>query len=67
MTGNKQQGVALISVLLVVAVVVTVATALLSAQDRQIRRTAAVVHGEQMVQYVRGIEDWAMVVLRRMS
>ena len=65
MTGNKEQGVALISVLLVVAVVVTVATALLSAQDRQIRRTAAVVHGEQIVQYVRGIEDWAMVVLRR--
>ena len=62
---GRQRGMALISVLLVVALVAGVGAALLREQDRQQRRAAAVLHGGQALRYLAALEDWAAVVLER--
>jgi len=60
-----QQGVALITALLVVAMATIAAVAMATRQQLDIRRTASLLHGEQAYSYVLGAESWAQVVLAR--
>ena len=60
-----QQGVALITAMLVVALATIAAVAMATRQQLDIRRTASLLHGEQAYSYVLGAESWAQVVLAR--
>ncbi len=60
-----QQGVALITALLVVAMATVAAVAMATRQQLDIRRTGSLLHGEQAYSYVLGAESWAQVVLAR--
>jgi len=60
-----QQGVALITALLVVALATIAAVAMATRQQLDIRRTGSLLHGEQAYSYVLGAESWAQVVLAR--
>lgn len=62
---DRQRGVALITVLLVVALAVSVAAAMASRQQLDIRRTGNLLHSEQAQAYVAGAESWSRVVLDR--
>jgi general secretion pathway protein K len=62
---RRQQGVALITALLVVSLAVVAAAAMASRQQLDIRRTGNLLHGEQAYAYVSGAESWARVVLER--
>jgi len=61
----KQRGIALITALLIVALVVIVATSLLEKQHLMMRRTANHLQQEQAYLYALGAESWAMKVLMR--
>ena len=65
MQSLKQQGVALISALVVVSIVVSVTVWLVYRQQIDIRQTANVQHLEQAYQYADAIEAWAKAVLAR--
>lgn len=60
---RTQQGVALITVLLVVALVATVCAALVTRQQLSIRASANQLHGRQAWQYARGGEQLASALL----
>lgn len=60
-----QNGVALITAMLVVALAATAAVAMVSRQQYDIRRTGNLLQAEQAYLYVLGIEDWAGQILRR--
>ena len=60
-----QQGVALITAMLVVALAAIAAVAMATRQQLDIHRTASLLHGEQAYSYVLGAESWAQVVLAR--
>ncbi len=62
---SAQQGVALLTALLVVALATIAATALLKQQYLHIRRSANVLQGQQAHNYVQGAEIWARQILRR--
>lgn len=64
MSGHER-GVALITVLLVVALATTAAVAMVSRQQLDIRRTGNMLQYEQAYLYVNGIEQWASRILRR--
>jgi len=61
----RQQGVALITALLIVAMVTVAAVAMATRQQMDIRRTGSMLHGEQAYAYLLGAESWAEVVLAR--
>ena len=61
----RQDGVALITALLIVALATTVAVAMVSRQHYDIRRTGNLLQAEQGWLYVQGIEGWAGQILRR--
>jgi len=61
----RQQGVALITALLIVAMVTVAAVAMATRQQMDIRRTGGMLHGEQAYAYLLGAESWALVVLAR--
>ncbi|HEY9147526.1 MAG TPA: type II secretion system minor pseudopilin GspK [Gammaproteobacteria bacterium] len=61
---RHERGVALITVLLVVALATTAAVAMVSRQQLDIRRTGNTLQYEQAYLYVNGIEQWASRVLR---
>jgi len=61
----RQQGVALITALLIVAMVTVAATEMVTRQQMDIRRTGALLHGEQAYAYTLGAESWAQMVLAR--
>jgi len=61
----RQQGVALITALLIVAMVTVAAVAMATRQQMDIRRTGSMLHGEQAYAYLLGAESWAQVVLAR--
>ena len=67
MNADRQQGVALITALLVVAIAAVAAVSMASRQQLDIRRTGGLLHGEQAWAYVNGAETWARAVLRRWS
>ena len=60
---NRQQGVALITAVLIVALVTTIAVAMASRQQLDIRRSANVFDGDQTWLVVLGGEDYARNVL----
>ena len=62
---RPQRGVALITALLVVALVSVAAVGMANRQQLDIRRTGNLLHGDQARAYVLGAESWARVVLRR--
>jgi general secretion pathway protein K len=59
------RGVALITAILVVALATTVAVAMMSALQLDIRRSANLLGHDQALLYAQGVEDWAAQVLRR--
>ncbi|MCW8919198.1 MAG: type II secretion system minor pseudopilin GspK [Gammaproteobacteria bacterium] len=65
MSGRRQGGVALINALLVVALATSVAVAMVSRQQFDIRRTGNLLQAGQAGLYADGVEVWASQVLRR--
>ena len=61
----RQQGVALITALLVVAIATVAAASMATRQQMDIRRTGGLLHSEQAYAYSLGAESWAQVVLAR--
>lgn len=61
----KQKGVALITVLLVVALATTLAVTMMTRQQLDIRRTTHLLNGEQAYLYALGAESWAKQILWR--
>lgn len=64
---RQQRGVALLTVLLITAIVSITAVAMVKSQQIDIRRTANVLENDQAYLLARSIENWAMVVLERDS
>lgn len=62
---NYQQGIALITALLIVALATLVAVAMTSQQQLDIHRTANILNGEQAYLYALGGESWAKSILWR--
>lgn len=60
---KKQQGIALIMVLLVVALVTIITTGITSKQQLSTRRTTNLLNNEQAYMYLLGAEDWARAIL----
>ncbi|OOZ39178.1 hypothetical protein BOW53_12765 [Solemya pervernicosa gill symbiont] len=56
----RQRGVALITALLVVALAATAATAMVTRQQLDIRRTANMIHSDQTRHYALGAEAWGI-------
>ncbi len=65
MMGVKQQGVALITAILMVALATVAAVAMATRQQLDIRRTGNLLHGTQAITYGEAAESWARVVLER--
>lgn len=65
MRGAAQRGVALIQAMLVVALATSIAVAMVSRQQFDIRRTGNLLQAEQAGLYAEGVEAWAAQVLRR--
>lgn len=63
----SQQGVALVTALLVVALVTIVAVAMTTRQQLDIHRTANIINGEQAYVYALGGESWVKSILWRDS
>ncbi len=61
----RQQGLALITAVLVVAMAAVAATAMVVSQQYSVRRTANMLHGEQAEFFAVAAESWARVLLRR--
>jgi len=64
-THSTQQGVALITVLLVVTLATTAAVAMSSRQHIDIRRTENTLYISQAAQYLSGVEFWAQQILAK--
>lgn len=64
-TAERQQGVALLTALLVVALATVAAVAMATRQQLDIRRTGNLLHSEQAYTYLLGAESWARVILAR--
>jgi len=62
---QRQQGVALITAILVVALATTAAAAMMSRQQLDIRRSANLMEADQIRLYERGMVGWAGQILRR--
>lgn len=65
MSRTRQSGVALITVLIVVAIVVTLVGAMVWQTDLDTRRTTTLLHGDQAMEYALGAEAWAQAILAR--
>ena len=63
MSVRAQQGVALVTALVIVALTATAAALLINQQQLHIRRSANLFNSEQAQQYVLGAEAWAMRTL----
>ncbi len=64
-SASRQQGVALLTALLVVSLATVAAVAMATRQHVDVRRTGNLVHGEQAYAYALAAESWARVTLRR--
>ncbi|MBV1915801.1 MAG: type II secretion system minor pseudopilin GspK [Pseudomonadales bacterium] len=62
---RKQRGVALITVLLIVAICALLATQLISEQQIQFRRTLNQLQGDRAFHYVMSVEEWGRELLIR--
>lgn len=63
--GSKQGGVALITVMLILALATILAVSMSSRQQLDIHRSANVINYEQAFQYVIGAESWGKQILKR--
>ncbi len=61
----QQGGVALVTAMLVVALATVAAVAMASRQQIDVRRTANLIQGDQVLLYVLGVEGWAGQLLAR--
>ena len=61
----KQKGVALITVMLILALATILAVSMSSRQQLDIHRTANIINFEQAYQYVLGAESWTKQILKR--
>ena len=61
----KEQGVALITVMLILALATILAVSMSSRQQLNIHRSSNIVNFEQAYQYVLGAESWAQQILKR--
>tara|TARA_R110002049_G_scaffold13509_3_gene58798 strand:- start:149612 stop:150541 length:930 start_codon:yes stop_codon:yes gene_type:complete len=64
-SASQQQGIALLTAILVMALAVIAATSISANHQLSIRRTENVVFGSQVWSYLHGGETWAKVVLAR--
>ena len=62
---RRQQGVALVTALLVVSLATVAAVAMATRLQVDMRRTGNLLHGEQAYAYAVAAESWAYVILRR--
>ena len=62
---KSQQGIALLTAILVLTLAVIAATSIAANHHLQIRRTENIVFGSQVWSYLHGGEAWAKVVLAR--
>lgn len=62
---SGQRGVALITVMLVVALTTIAALAMASRQQLDVRRIASLLHGDQAYAYALGVENWGSAILQR--
>jgi len=65
LAGGKQQGVALVTALLIVSLATVAAVAMATRLQVDVRRTGNLLHGEQAYAYALAAESWAEVILRR--
>jgi general secretion pathway protein K len=65
MLHTRQDGVALITAVLVVAIAAVIATSMMSRQNFDTRRTANIIHRDQAVAYALGAEQWASIELSK--
>lgn len=62
---KKQQGIALITAMVTVSIIVSLAAMVMYRQQIQIRLSSNIRHLEQAYQYAYGMEDWAGTILLR--
>lgn len=62
---NRQDGVALITALIITSIAVSLATMIMYRQQIQIRLSSNISHLEQAYLYANGMEDWAATILER--
>ncbi|MDQ2993602.1 MAG: type II secretion system minor pseudopilin GspK [Pseudomonadota bacterium] len=65
MQRSKQRGTAIITVLLVLAIITAIATALMVQQRIDIRRTQQIVTSDQNYRYAQGVLYWAVGVIKQ--
>ncbi len=65
MSTRRENGIALITAVLVVAIAAIIATSMMSRQNFDTQRTANIIHLDQAVAYALGAERWASVELRK--
>lgn len=63
--GRYDRGIALITVLLIVALATVAAVAMASRQQLDVYRISNLLHGDQAYTYALGVENWASSILRR--
>lgn len=64
---HKQQGIALISVLLIIALIAGAIAAMMSTQHRTLRNTKVTVEHQQALQHLYSIETWVTAILNEDS
>jgi general secretion pathway protein K len=62
---SGQRGIALITVMLIVALATIAALAMASRQQLDVRRIASLLHGDQAYAYALGVENWGSAILQR--
>lgn len=62
---SRQRGIALITVMLIVALATIAAVAMASRQQLDVYRISNLLHGDQAYTYALGVENWASSILRR--
>jgi general secretion pathway protein K len=66
MNGSRgQEGVALVTALLIVSLATVAAVSFATQQQLEIRRTGNLIDGDQAWTYAKGAEDWVRLILRR--
>ena len=65
LSSYRQQGVALVTALLVVSMAIVAAVAMATRLQVDMRRTGNLLHGEQAYAYAMAAESWAQVILLR--
>jgi len=62
---SGERGIALITVMLIVALATVAALAMASRQQLDVRRIGSLLHGDQAYAYALGVENWGSAILQR--